>query len=156
MNAEETTTAVAPAQDSNTQSDSNANNDTMQSAGAVMASSATPNVTQAEEELVVHATDSDFDAIIKDGNVVVDFWAAWCGPCQRIAPMVEELAKKYKGKVKFVKLNVDENPEITEQLQVRECLQGSRPAPQPVGPGRRGRRRQQRRLARRLPDRGRG
>jgi thioredoxin 1 len=50
--------------------------------------------------------------------VVVDFWAAWCGPCRLIAPVVEELAGAYTGRVKFVKLNVDESLDLAERYQV--------------------------------------
>ncbi len=50
--------------------------------------------------------------------VMVDFWAVWCGPCQMVAPIVEELAKEYAGKVKVRKLNTDENPEIAGRYQV--------------------------------------
>jgi len=51
--------------------------------------------------------------------VVVDFWAVWCGPCRMIAPLVEELATEYEGKVKFSKLNVDENPEVSMKYEIR-------------------------------------
>jgi thioredoxin 1 len=49
---------------------------------------------------------------------MVDFWAAWCGPCQMIAPVVEELATEYDGRLKVAKLNTDENPEIASRYQV--------------------------------------
>src|ERR1044071_404982 len=52
------------------------------------------------------------------GLVMVDFWAVWCGPCQMVAPIVEELAKEYTGKVKVRKLNTDENPEVAGRYQV--------------------------------------
>lgn len=52
------------------------------------------------------------------GLVMIDFWAVWCGPCRMIAPTVEELAKEYAGKVKVVKLNTDENPEIAARYKV--------------------------------------
>ena len=61
---------------------------------------------------VAKVSDADFDAqVLKSAEpVVVDFWAEWCGPCKMIAPALEELAGTMNGKVKIVKLNVDENP----------------------------------------------
>lgn len=52
------------------------------------------------------------------GTVMVDFWAAWCGPCQMIAPTIDELAVEYAGKLKVGKLNTDENPEIAGKYQI--------------------------------------
>jgi len=58
----------------------------------------------------IHITDDDFDKVIKENRyVVVDFWAEWCRPCHAIAPTIEELARKYEGKVVFAKINSDEN-----------------------------------------------
>lgn len=69
----------------------------------------------------VTVTDGSFDTdVVKSETpVLVDFWAVWCGPCRMIAPVVEELATEYDGKVRFAKLNVDENPVIAQQYQVR-------------------------------------
>jgi thioredoxin 1 len=52
------------------------------------------------------------------GLVMVDFWAVWCGPCQMVAPIVDELAGEYAGKLKVLKLNTDENPEIAGKYQI--------------------------------------
>jgi len=66
-------------------------------------------------------TDSSFDAdVLKSAEpVVVDFWAEWCGPCRMIAPALEDISKEMAGKVKIVKLNVDENPAIAAQYGIR-------------------------------------
>ncbi len=72
--------------------------------------------------MATHAvTDATFDSEVRQSDlpVVVDFWAEWCGPCRQIGPALEELAKEYDGKVKIVKVNVDENPQLPSQLGVR-------------------------------------
>ena len=57
-------------------------------------------------------TDSNFDAETKQGVVLVDFWAEWCGPCRKIGPIVEQLATEYAGRATIGKMNVDENPNV--------------------------------------------
>ncbi len=52
------------------------------------------------------------------GLIMIDFWAVWCGPCRIVAPTVEELSKEYAGKVKFMKLNTDDNPEIATKYKI--------------------------------------
>jgi thioredoxin 1 len=70
-----------------------------------------------EKPIVV--SDRNFDQTIKNYPlVVVDCWAAWCAPCRAIAPIVEQLAKEYSGKVVFGKLNVDENPETAQKFGI--------------------------------------
>jgi thioredoxin 1 len=64
--------------------------------------------------------DATWDAEVMKASqlVMVDFWAVWCGPCQMVAPIIEELGKEYAGKVKVRKLNTDENPEVAGRYQV--------------------------------------
>ncbi len=66
-------------------------------------------------------TDSSFEKEVLNAKepVLVDFWAAWCGPCRTIAPVIEELASEYQGRLKVRKLNVDENPETPAQYGIR-------------------------------------
>ena len=68
----------------------------------------------------VEITDSNFAVEVEQSDipVLIDFWAVWCGPCRIIAPTVEELAKEYGGKVKVMKLNTDENPDIASRYKI--------------------------------------
>ncbi|ABI55723.1 thioredoxin TrxA [Alkalilimnicola ehrlichii MLHE-1] len=70
---------------------------------------------------IVHATDQNFeDEVIKAGEpVLVDYWADWCGPCKMITPILDEVASEYAGKLKVVKLNIDENPETPPKYGIR-------------------------------------
>ena len=66
-------------------------------------------------------TDTDFDTEVLKSSapVLVDFWATWCGPCRALAPKIDELSSTYTGKVKFVKMDVDQNPETAGRFGVR-------------------------------------
>ena len=72
-------------------------------------------------EKVQTLTDSNFDqSVINSSNpVLVDFWAEWCGPCRMIAPILDQIAAEQAGKLKVVKLNVDENPQTPAALGIR-------------------------------------
>ncbi|MEN9902783.1 MAG: thioredoxin TrxA [Fluviibacter sp.] len=72
-------------------------------------------------EHIVHVTDSSFADDVTNSNVPVllDFWAEWCGPCKMIAPILDDIAKDYVGKVKVAKINIDENQQTPAQFGVR-------------------------------------
>lgn len=74
-----------------------------------------------ENENLFHVNDGDFESQILQSDVptLVDFWAAWCGPCRTVGPVVEELASEYAGKVKVAKLNVDDNKQTPAKYGVR-------------------------------------
>jgi len=70
-------------------------------------------------EKVKTFTDADFGDAVKSGVVLVDFWAEWCAPCRRIAPLVDQLAEDYDGRLTVAKVNIDENPMTPSRLMVR-------------------------------------
>lgn len=64
-------------------------------------------------------TDSNFDDTIKEGLVLVDFWAPWCGPCRMLAPAVDGLAEEFNGRATVAKMDVDENPLVPAKFMIR-------------------------------------
>lgn len=72
-------------------------------------------------EHIVHATDDTFanEVLKADTPVLVDYWAEWCGPCKMIAPVLDEIAQEYVGKLKIAKLNIDENSGIPPKYGIR-------------------------------------
>jgi len=72
-------------------------------------------------EQILYLTDDTFEAeVINSSNLVlVDYWAEWCGPCKMIAPILEEIASEYNGKVTVAKLNIDENPQTPPRYGIR-------------------------------------
>lgn len=72
-------------------------------------------------DLIKHVSDSSFESDVLQASlpVVVDFWAEWCGPCKMIAPILDEVATSYQGKVQITKINVDENRDIPAKFGIR-------------------------------------
>ncbi|MEY3999130.1 MAG: thioredoxin TrxA [Betaproteobacteria bacterium] len=72
-------------------------------------------------ELIQHITDNNFETVVIESKdtVLVDFWAEWCGPCKMIAPVLDEAADTYKGKLQIAKMNVDENTNIPAKFGIR-------------------------------------
>jgi thioredoxin 1 len=72
-------------------------------------------------DAIVHTTDSSFESDVLQSDIpaLVDFWAAWCGPCKMIAPLLDELSTEYAGRVKICKVDVDTSPETAAKCNVR-------------------------------------
>ena len=88
----------------------------------------------------VKVSDASFEAdvLASDTPVVVDFWAEWCGPCKQIGPALEEISEELSGKVRIVKINIDDNPNVPQQYGVRAIptlmiFKGGEPASTQVG-----------------------
>ena len=86
---------------------------------------------------IKHATDATFEELVlkNEKPVVVDFWAAWCGPCRMVAPELERLAEKYDGSVEVVKVDVDANPGISQAFNILSLptIAFFQPGKQPMG-----------------------
>ncbi len=89
---------------------------------------------------IVHVSDANFETAVLAGEVpvLVDFWAEWCGPCRMIAPILDEVANEYVGRLQVAKLNIDESPVITARFGIRSIptlivFKGGEIAAQKVG-----------------------
>ena len=72
-------------------------------------------------DMISHVGDADFSTAVLGSElpVLVDFWAEWCGPCKAIAPLLDDVAKIYSGKIRVMKINIDNNPQTPRQYAVR-------------------------------------
>ena len=70
------------------------------------------------KEITITASNFEAEVLGSDKPVLVDFWAAWCGPCRMLAPAIEQIAEEYSGRLKVGKVNIDDEPELAGQFQV--------------------------------------
>ena len=70
------------------------------------------------EKMISIGSSADFDAAIADGVVLADFWASWCSPCRMQLPILEKLADQFQGRVKFIKVNVDDNSPLAARMDI--------------------------------------
>ncbi len=90
-------------------------------AGSIVAPPCATQVTQGVIHMAEQVTDATFESLVlkSDLPVLLDFWAPWCGPCRAVGPIIDELAKEYEGKVRVLKMNVDENPATPTKFGIR-------------------------------------
>ena len=91
-----------------------------------------PRQEQLLSDHITHISDSTFEEEVLNSStpVLVDYWAEWCGPCKAIGPVLEDVAPGYSGKVKIVKMNIDENPNTPPKYGIRSiCLLYTSPSP---------------------------
>lgn len=68
--------------------------------------------------MTVSINDANFKEVVKEGITFVDFWAPWCGPCKMLSPIIDDLSKKYEGKINIVKINIDDNKMVASQYGI--------------------------------------
>lgn len=69
-------------------------------------------------DFVKSLSDTDFAGAVASGATLVDFWAPWCAPCREVSPLVDQLAEQFKGRIAFIRVNVDENPKTSEAYDI--------------------------------------